>query len=143
MDSSNYQDIADKLRDAGIPVTFQRLEIGRIFFSGPVHLCADQVLARVREKTPEVSRATIYNTLKVFRDHKLIRELIIDPERVFYDSSMHPHYHMYDLTTGHLCDLGLDDLRVVGKPVLPEGVVLEEIDVIVRVRSRAVEATAA
>lgn len=143
MESSGYQDIADKLREAGIPVTFQRLEIGRVLFSGPVHLSADQVLARVREKTPEMSRATIYNTLKVFRDRHLIRELIIDPERIFYDSSMHPHYHMYDVTTGELCDLGPDDLRVVGKPVLPEGVALEEIDVIVRVRSRAADAVAA
>ncbi|MBW7861717.1 MAG: transcriptional repressor [Rhodocyclaceae bacterium] len=137
MEMNQFRNIADTLRRAGIPVTFQRLEIGRVLLSEPVHLSADQVLARVRETTPETSRATVYNTLKVFKEKKLIRELIVDPERVFYDSSTHPHYHIYDVTTGMLCDLPEDDLKVVGQPVLPPGMELEEVDVIVRVRSKA------
>ncbi len=131
-----FRDVADGLRKAGVPVTLQRLEIARVLLSRPVHMSADQILAKVRESTPETSRATVYNTLKLFREKKLVRELIVDPERVFYDSNTSPHHHMYNVSTGELSDVWNDELQVVGSPNLPEGVELEEIDVVVRVRSK-------
>lgn len=137
MDLHAFRDVAERLREAGVPVTFQRVEIARVLFSRPMHVSADQLLAKVRETTPETSRATVYNTLKLFREKKLIRELIVDPDRVFYDSNTTPHHHMYDVRTGELSDVPADALQVVGTPVLPPGVELEEIDVIVRVRSKA------
>lgn len=137
MDMHAFRDVAERLREAGVPVTFQRVEIARVLFSRPMHVSADQLLAKVRETTPETSRATVYNTLKLFREKKLIRELIVDPDRVFYDSTTTPHHHMYDVRTGELSDVPADALQVVGTPALPPGVELEEIDVIVRVRSKA------
>ncbi|HRQ48630.1 MAG TPA: Fur family transcriptional regulator [Rhodocyclaceae bacterium] len=131
-----FRDVADGLRKSGVPVTLQRLEIARVLLSRPVHMSADQILAKVRETTPETSRATVYNTLKLFREKKLVRELIVDPERVFYDSNTSPHHHMYNVSTGELSDVWNDELQVVGSPNLPEGVELEEIDVVVRVRSK-------
>ncbi|HRD32900.1 MAG TPA: Fur family transcriptional regulator [Rhodocyclaceae bacterium] len=126
----------DRLRSAGIPPTLQRIAIAEVLFARPVHLSAEQVLARVRIQMPEVSRATVYNTLKLFREKKMVRELVIDPERVFYDSNTAPHYHIFDVSTGELSDVAADELRVVGTPELPEGLELEEVDVIIRVRSR-------
>lgn len=137
MDMHAFRDVAERLREAGVPVTFQRVEIARVLFSRPMHVSADQLLAKVRETTPETSRATVYNTLKLFREKRLIRELIVDPDRVFYDSNTTPHHHMYDSRTGELSDVPLEALRVVGEPPLPPEVELEEIDVIVRVRSKA------
>lgn len=124
------------LRQAGVPVTHQRIEIARVLFSAPVHLSADQVWANVRELSPDVSRATVYNTLRLFSEKKMIRELFVDPQRVVYDSTVTPHFHLYNMDTGEVRDVADDELRLVGEPVLPEGVVLEEIDVIVRVRKR-------
>jgi Fur family iron response transcriptional regulator len=83
-----------------------------------------------------VSRATVYNTLRLFSEKKMIRELFVDPQRVVYDSTVTPHFHLYNMDTGEVRDVADDELRLVGEPVLPEGVVLEEIDVIVRVRKR-------
>lgn len=127
---------ADRLRRAGIPPTRQRMAIAEVLFARPVHLSADQILARVRETMPEMSRATVYNTLKLFREKNMVRELVVDPERVFYDSNTEPHYHLFDVRTGELSDVSADELRVVGTPVLPAGLELEEVDVIIRVRSR-------
>jgi Fur family iron response transcriptional regulator len=133
-----FKDAAARLREAGIPPTLQRLAIAQVLFTRPVHLSADQVLARVREAMPEVSRATVYNTLKLFREKNMVRELVVDPERVFYDSNTAPHYHLFDVRTGELCDVAADELRIVGTPQLPPGMELEEVDVIIRVRSKAV-----
>jgi len=133
-----FKDAAARLREAGIPPTLQRLAIAQVLFTRPVHRSADQVLARVREAMPEVSRATVYNTLKLFREKNMVRELVVDPERVFYDSNTAPHYHLFDVRTGELCDVAADELRIVGTPQLPPGMELEEVDVIIRVRSKAV-----
>lgn len=127
----------ERLRKAGIPPTRQRVAIAEVLFLHPVHLSADQILAQVREQMPEVSRATVYNTLKLFREKKMVRELVVDPERVFYDSNTEPHYHLFDVRTGALSDVSADELQVIGTPVLPAGLELEEVDVIIRVRSRA------
>lgn len=135
MNPLSFQEAAALLRGIGVPVTIPRMEIARTLFSAPVHLSADQVLANVRERAPDTSRATVYNTLKLFRDKNLLRELIIDRERVVYDSNTAPHHHVYDATTGELTDIPTDELRIVGMPSLPVHVELECVDVIVRVRA--------
>lgn len=135
MDTLSSRIAADRLRAAGVPVTLQRLEIARVLLTQPVHLSADQVLAMVRERSPEVSRATVYNTLRLFREKNLVKELIVDPERVVYDSNTDPHYHLYDVDTGELSDVSADELQVVGMPKLPGNLVLDQVDVIIRVRN--------
>ena len=130
------RDMTDRLRGAGIPVTLQRLEIAQVLLSRPAHMTAEQILGEVRATVPETSRATVYNTLKLFREKKLVKELIVDPERVVYDSNTEPHYHLYDVNTGELIDVSADELKVVGVPQLPGDVELEQVDVIIRVRGR-------
>jgi Fur family iron response transcriptional regulator len=137
MERLSTHDAVALLRRAGVPVTVQRLEIARALFSRPLHVSADQVLAMVHLSAPETSRATVYNTLKLFREKKLVKELIVDPERVVYDSNTDPHYHLYDVDTGELTDVSAEELRVVGVPQLPPHVELEQVDVIIRVRAKA------
>ncbi|PTD97753.1 Fur family transcriptional regulator [Pseudothauera lacus] len=136
MDRLASRDIADLLRNAGVPVTLQRLEIARVLLPRPVHMTAEQILTEVRQTVPETSRATVYNTLKLFREKKLVKELIIDADRVVFDSNTAPHYHLYDVNTGKVTDVSADELTVVGVPQLPPGIELEEVDVIIRVRGK-------
>lgn len=126
----------DRLRNAGIPVTLQRLAIAQVLLPQPIHLTADQVLARVKDMVPETSRATVYNTLKLFREKGLVRALIVDAERTVFDSNTSPHFHLFDSDTGQVTDIPADAMQVLGTPQLPEGVELEEVDVIIRVRSK-------
>lgn len=129
--------IAEMLRAVGIPVTLQRLAIGQVLLSAPVHLTADQVLARVRGIMPEISRATVYNTLKLFSEKGLLRELVVEPDRIVFDSNTAPHYHLYDVETGAVTDVPASDIEVIGSTNLPAGLELETVDVILRVRKRA------
>lgn len=125
------------LRKHGIAPTHQRLEIAQVLFGRCHHLAADQVLALVNERHAETSKATVYNTLNLFRDRGLIREVIIDPKRVFYDPNTEPHHHLYNIDTGEITDIPSDALSVNGVPDLPAGMVTEGIDIIVRVRASA------
>jgi Fur family iron response transcriptional regulator len=125
------------LRRHGIAPTHQRLEIAQVLFGRCQHLAADQILAMVNERHAETSKATVYNTLNLFRDRGLIREVIVDPKRAFYDPNTEPHHHLYNIDTGEITDIAADALSVSGMPELPQGMVTEGVDIIVRVRASA------
>lgn len=118
-----------------IAPTQQRRQIAQILFARPQHLSADQVLARVNRNGSVASKATVYNTLGLFARKGLIREVIVDPSKVFYDSNISPHHHFYNVNTGQLLDINSQELSLQGLPTLPEGVKLDGVDIIVRVRT--------
>jgi Fur family iron response transcriptional regulator len=126
--------LAEKLRTHGINPTHQRIEIAFALFSRHEHLSADQIMTIVNTRHSETSKATVYNTLNLFLEKKLIREVIVDPNKVFYDPNTEPHYHMYDLESGRLTDIDATDVRVTGLPTLPSGMVTEGMDIVIRVR---------
>ena len=126
---------AARLREVGISPTVQRRRIAEVLLSRPQHLSADEVLKLVNNAGEAVSKATVYNTLKLFLKKGLVKEVIVDPERAFYDSNTGLHHHFYNEDTGRLTDFNLRDLRVSGAPQLPAGTIQAGMDVIVRVRN--------
>ena len=124
------------LRRHGIIPTGQRLEIATTLFRCRRHLSAEQILREVREEGSRVSKATVYNTLGLFAAKGLIRTVIVDPTRVFYDPNTSEHHHFYDVDTGTLADIDADELTIGRLPRLPDGVHIEGVDVIVRIRTR-------
>ena len=127
--------LAEVLRGRGIMPTHQRIEIAHAIFSRGEHLSADRILALVNDRASETSKATVYNTLNLFLEKKLVREVIVDPCKVFYDPKTEPHYHFYNVDTGELTDIDARDIKVTGLPALPQGMSAEGVDIIVRVRS--------
>ncbi|MDH5570759.1 MAG: transcriptional repressor [Gammaproteobacteria bacterium] len=129
-------DVRALLLEYGITPTQQRLEIAQILFARPQHLSAEQVLAKLNQEKPKASKATIYNTLGLFAGKGLIRELIVDPTKVFYDSNTSDHHHFYNVDTGELSDVPKDSNMVVDNlPNLPAGTEAESVDIIFRIRN--------
>ena len=127
--------LVETLRRRNINPTHQRIEIAYALFSQGAHLSADQIMARVNGSHPATSKATVYNTLKLFVAKRLIREVIVDPNKVFYDPNTEPHHHLYNVDTGQLADIDASRIEISGLPPLPDGMVTEGVDIIVRVRS--------
>lgn len=127
-------EIEAKLRAHDINPTSQRIEIAQLLFSRCEHLSAEEVFSLVNGDVSRVSKATVYNTLGLFAERGLIREVIADPERVFYDPNTAPHHHFYDTTTGKLMDIPAEEVHISALPVLPDGMRMEGVEVIVRVR---------
>lgn len=132
--SQNRVGVIVRLKDAGVTPTQQRVEIAQILFAKPQHLSAEQVLAIVNSEGPVVSKATVYNTLGLFASKGLIREVIVDPTKVFYDSNTTEHHHFYNVDSGELIDVDSDTVSMANLPPLPEGTKAEAVDVIIRVR---------
>jgi Fur family iron response transcriptional regulator len=122
------------LRGQGVNPTSQRLDIARVFFSRCIHLSAEDVFRLVNTEDQRVSKATVYNTLSLFVERGLIRQVVADPNKIFYDSNTAAHHHFFDVNTGELADIDSTDLKVSGLPALPDGKALEGVDVVVRVR---------
>jgi Fur family iron response transcriptional regulator len=120
-----------------IQPTQQRVEIAQILFARSQHLSAEQVLAAVNREEAVVSKATVYNTLGLFASKGLVREVIVDPSRVFYDSNTRPHHHFYNVDTGTLIDIEAGQVAIGDLPELPKGTVPDGVDVIIRVRQNA------
>jgi Fur family iron response transcriptional regulator len=126
--------ITGLLRNRGITPTAQRLEIAELLFSRCEHLSAEDVFQLVNAGGPRVSKATVYNTLGLFAEHGLIREVIADPTKVFFDPNTTPHHHFFDTSSGKLIDIPAEQVHIGALPEVPAGMQLEGVDVIVRVR---------
>jgi Fur family iron response transcriptional regulator len=130
-------EVISELQGVGINPTLQRVEIARLLFARPQHLSAEQVLEQVNhDGRHAVSKATVYNTLNLFARKGLVREVIVDPSKVFYDSNTSEHHHFYHMDTGNLIDVAPGQLNVSELPALPEGTEAVGVDVIIRLRSR-------
>ena len=126
------------LQEYSINPTTQRVEIAQVLFSRCTHLSAEDVFMLVNGESSRVSKATVYNTLGLFAERGLIREVIADPTRVFYDPNTAPHHHFYDTSTGKLTDISADKVHISGLPAVPDGMSVEGVDVIVRLRPASV-----
>ena len=124
------------LEQHGIRPTSQRLKVAEILLTAPRHLTAEQILATLRDSAGHVSKATIYNTLNLFVEQGLAREIHADPERCVYDSTMAPHHHFQNVDTGEMIDILPEDLSFARLPPLPPGTEIESVDVVIRVRRK-------
>ena len=126
-----------KLREHGVKATPQRIEIGMLLLAEPCHMSADQILSRLRAQGSKISKATVYNTLNLLSRRGILREVAVDPSRLFYDSVVGPHHHFYNTATGELIDIDDGELEVRGLPELPAGTEAQSVDIIVRIRPKA------
>lgn len=129
-------EITSLLLRHGIQPTAQRTLIARTLFGHGTHLAAEDLFRLVNADGGRVSKATIYNTLGLFAGKGIIRAVVADPDRVFYDPNTSPHHHFYNEVSGELVDIDASEVRVVGLPPMPEDCELEGVDVIIRLRPR-------
>ena len=128
-------DILNLFDQNGIMPTPQRLEVADVLLSRPQHLSADQIIEQLRARGSRVSKATVYNALNLFSERGIVREVMVDPIRKFYDSTTHPHHHFYNEDTGELSDVADDDVVFSRLPSMPDGTAEAGIEVLIRVRN--------
>ncbi|MBL8728436.1 MAG: transcriptional repressor [Planctomycetes bacterium] len=133
MSKTTAADLIDRLERAGIRPSAQRVAIAGYVLATSEHPSADEVWQRVKTDFPMVSRATVYNTLQLFTEHGLLRQLVLAEGCVVFDPHVAPHHHFVDDVTGRIEDIPWSALRV-GKVDQLEGVDVREYMVVVRGR---------
>jgi Fur family iron response transcriptional regulator len=127
---------ATLLTKQGVLPTAQRIDIALLTLARPQHLSAEQIIAAIRASGLRISKATVYNTLNLFRERGLLRTVDVDPTRQFYDSSTGMHHHFYNVDTAELTDIPVECVSLTVDTALPPGTEQAGIDVVVRVRGR-------
>lgn len=130
------QSVDQLLRSRGIFPTRQRLAIAESFLAKPQHLSAEQIYDLVSRERRRVSKATVYNTLALFVEKGLIRQIVAQANRIFYDSTTAAHHHVYNLDTGEIWDADPAKTPDPGTADLGGDLVLDSVELVYRVRSR-------
>lgn len=131
-----YSEVIDRLRAAGLRPTRQRIALARLLFdTGDRHVTAEQVHGEAIDCEIQVSLATVYNTLHQFTGAGLLREVVVDPGRSYFDTNTDDHHHFYHERSGELLDIPGDQIRLRDLPEPPEGRAVQRVDVIVRLKS--------
>ena len=130
-----FTNALERLNGVGLRPTRQRLALAKLLFDrGDCHLTAEQLHTAARNAGVKVSLATVYNTLHQFKEVGLLREVVVEAGRSYFDTNTSDHHHFFSESTGELTDIPADAISVMNLPQMPAGQALERVDVIVRLR---------
>lgn len=104
------------LRQSGIKVTHQRLEIFRELAKANDHPDAERIFKNVRRRVPTVSLDTVYRTLWLLLDLGLITTLGPARERVRFDANTKTHHHFVCLKCNKTFDVYSDEFDMLKVP---------------------------
>jgi Fur family transcriptional regulator, iron response regulator len=128
-------DVVLILEEHGIQPSAQRVAVAEYVLATTEHPSADRVWAAVQENFPMISRATVYNTLHLFVEKGLLRELHLAPDSVIFDPNTDRHHHFIDEATGRIYDVPWNQIEVRNAKPLP-GFEVADYQVVMRGRRR-------
>jgi Fur family iron response transcriptional regulator len=128
-----FKHALDLLHGARLRPTRQRLALAKLLFAGQDrHVTAEQLHAEASAERVSVSLATVYNTLHQFTAAGLLREVVVEPGRSYFDTNTSDHHHFFHESRGELQDIEHASIAVANLPVPPKGSRIERIDVVIR-----------
>ncbi len=130
-----YSGLIERLKAVGLRPTRQRLALAKLLFGpGNRHVSAEQLHGEAVEAQARVSLATVYNTLHQFTAVGLLREVVVDPGRSYFDTNTSHHQHFFCEEDRYLVDIPGEELKVEKLPRPPPGTTVTEVDIVIRVR---------
>lgn len=133
--SRPYSALIERLKAAGLRPTRQRLALAKLLLEGGHrHVTAEQLHGEARDADVGVSLATVYNTLHQFIGAGLLREVVVDAGRSYFDTNMAEHHHFYFEDSGQLMDVDGQAVELANLPSPPEGREISRVDVVIRVK---------
>lgn len=127
----------ERLKSVGLRPTRQRLALARLLFDGgDRHVTAEQLHVEAESARIRLSLATVYNTLHQFTALGMLREVIVESGRSYFDTNISEHHHFFFEDSGELSDIPGDEVDLARLPIAPEGTRVSRVDVIIRVKSK-------
>ncbi len=136
-DERPYASAIARLKAVGLRPTRQRVQLLRVLEAGGHrHLTADELHAEARVAGVDLPLATIYNALNQFTRNGLLREVVVEPGRSYFDTNTGDHHHFYVESEGRLQDIPLEQVSLGALPAAPTGMRVARVDVIVRLTNK-------
>lgn len=126
------------LESAGLRPTKQRLAIASLLVGDGRHrhVTAESLYDATLAAGDRVSLATVYNTLRSFSDAGLLREILVNGTKGYFDTNTTNHPHFFWEDSGKLEDAPKDDLEIAALPAAPKGAEISKVDVVIRLRAK-------
>jgi Fur family iron response transcriptional regulator len=132
-----FANALELLRAAKLRPTRQRLALAKLLFEkGDRHVTAEQLHDEAVAASIPVSLATIYNTLHQFVGAQLLREVVVNPGRSYFDTNIADHHHFFFEESSKLMDIPSDKIEVSNLPQPPHGTI-RRVDVVIRVAPKS------
>lgn len=117
--------IASIIHKSGLRLSAQRIAVMSAVGNSALHPSAEEIYKSLHPRMPSLSRATVYNTLHLLCENKLLREIEIEPGVMRYDLAMHePHAHFRCLSCGRITDVPMQQQNT-----LPPEYTVDSVDV--------------
>ena len=105
----SIQEVHQYLESKGVNPSVQRVAIMQYMLDHWTHPTVDQIYSDLLPSMPTLSKATVYNTLKLFVDKKAVNSLFIDERNVRYDAATNLHAHFKCKHCGAISDVPLEE----------------------------------
>ena len=129
-----YSQVINRLRRVKLRPTRQRIALARLLFDGADrHVTAEMLHAEAQEASIQVSLATVYNTLHQFTAAGLLREIVVDSQRCYFDTNMNDHHHFFFKGDNRLEDIPGEEVVLARLPEAPAGTKVTGVDIVIRV----------
>lgn len=133
-----FSRVIDRLKEVGLRPTRQRLALAKLLTeAGDCHLTAEQLHSQAQNAGIRVSLATVYNTLHQFTEAGLLKEIVVDAGRSYFDTNVTEHHHFFFEDRNHLQDIEGKSVTIASLPEPPAGTSVRRVDVVIRVKEDA------
>ena len=128
----------DKLRDAGLRPTKQRVKICEILFNREktFHFTINDLAKKILEDFNEkISLATVYNTVHALQKKSYLKEIAINSDKSYFDTNTTAHHHFYDEDTHELIDCDQSNIDSINIKNNITGKKINSVEVLIKVAS--------
>ena len=128
----------DKLRDAGLRPTKQRVKICEILFNREktFHFTINDLAKKILEDFNEkISLATVYNTVHALQKKGYLKEIAINSDKSYFDTNTTAHHHFYDEDTHELIDCDQSNIDSINVKNNITGKKINSVEVLIKVAS--------
>jgi Fur family transcriptional regulator, iron response regulator len=136
-----FQQVRSRLVASGLRPTRQRILLGWLLLGqGHRHVSAEQLFEEARRAKVHLSLATVYNTLRQFSEVSLIRQVLSEGGKAYFDTNVDEHHHYMVEGEDEMWDAPVHAVPLAGAAVAPPGFEVAGVDVVVRLRRLPVSA---
>ncbi|MPW26785.1 transcriptional repressor [Alkalibaculum sp. M08DMB] len=98
----------DYLSSKNIKPSFARIKIFEYLSNNHIHPTIDEIYHALIDEIPTLSKTTVYNTMKIFIDNKLVKLVSIEDTETRYDINVQIHGHFKCESCGKIYDFNVD-----------------------------------
>ncbi|MFS0786044.1 peroxide-responsive transcriptional repressor PerR [Shouchella sp. 1P09AA] len=120
MASQSLVEAIDALKSTRVRMTPQRHAILEFLYETKAHPTADEIYKALEGRFPNMSVATVYNNLRVFKEVGIVKELSYGDSSSRFDCVTTNHYHVICKNCGKIVDFhypGLDEVETLAEHV--------------------------